>query len=98
MASTDLFYSRVAEREAELQLDAELRLGVHDASRVEWILSLPLPRSLERDYSAEVSIEIPSNLFAKHAPWDQLQELARLDGPEDSPAFDASSIDGLRRL
>jgi len=98
MATTDMLHSRLAEGGAELQLDAELRLGVHDASRVEWILSLPLPSSAETDYSAEVSIEIPSNLFAKHAPWDQLQELARLDGPEDSPAFDASSIDGLRRL
>ncbi len=71
---------------------------MHDASRVEWIVSLPLPREAPVPFSVEVTIEITSNLFAKHAPWDQLQELARLDGPHDSPAFDVNDIDGLRRI
>jgi hypothetical protein len=75
----------------------EVRAGVHDASRVEWVVSLPLAAT-KQEFATEVTIEIPSNLFAKHAPWDQLQELARLDGPEESPAFDTNTIDGLRRL
>jgi len=75
----------------------EVRTGVHDASRVEWIVSLPLAVK-EQEFTTEVVIEIPSNLFAKHAPWDQLQELARLDGREEGAAFDTATVDGLRRL
>ncbi len=99
MAATSLTRTIPPEKVASEEVSAakpEVRAGVHDASRVEWIVSLPLAAT-EQEFTTEVVIEIPSNLFAKHAPWDQLQELARLDGREEGAAFDTTTVDGLRR-
>ena len=79
-------------------LDAEVRVGIHDASRLEWSASVPLPDGEPLRYELEAVLEIPSNAFAKHAPWDQLQAFTRLDGPaEPVRAGDAVTIDALRR-
>lgn len=79
-------------------LDAEVRVGIHDASRLEWSASVPLPENAPLKYELEAVLEIPSNAFAKHAPWDQLQAFTRLDGPaEPVRAGDALTIDALRR-
>lgn len=79
-------------------LDAEVRVGIHDASRLEWSASVPLPDGAPLRYELEAILEIPSNAFAKHAPWDQLQAFTRLDGPaEPVRAGDAVTIDALRR-
>jgi hypothetical protein len=80
--------------------NAAVRMGIHDASRLEWSVSLPLPGEGERAvrYAIEVEMEIPANAFARHSPWDQLQTFTRLDGPaEPVKRGDPVSIDALRR-
>ncbi|MGO8995532.1 MAG: hypothetical protein ACLQVI_19660 [Polyangiaceae bacterium] len=79
--------------------DALVRLEVHDASRLEWSISIPLPEGRPLAYAIDVELEIPSNAFAPHAPWDQLQSFTRLDGPQASTrdSSDPVTIDGLRR-
>ena len=49
--------------------DAVVRLEIHDASRVEWSVSVPLPEDAPLKYAIEVELEIPSNAFARHTPW-----------------------------
>ena len=78
--------------------DALVRLEVHDASRFEWSISIPLPEKRPLAYAIDVELEIPSNAFAPHAPWDQLQSFTRLDGPQATTGgADPITIDGLRR-
>jgi hypothetical protein len=77
--------------------DVDLRLAVHDTSRLEWAVSVPLPEKGTVDYAIEVDLEIPTHVLVGHSPWDQLQELARLDGPNDT-APSVSTIDGVRRF
>src|SRR6185312_8533031 len=76
---------------------ADVRLEVHDTSRLEWAVSVPLPRSGENDYAIELDLEFPTHVLAEHSPWDHLQELARLDGPDDM-STSVSTIDGVRRF
>jgi hypothetical protein len=79
-------------------VDALVRLEVHDASRLEWSISIPLPEGSALTYAIDVELEIPANAFARHTPWDQLQSFTRLDGPALSPeSANGVSIDGLRR-
>lgn len=86
--------------DAEPALDGpgRVRLGVHDASRLEWSLSLPLPEvgSPPAGYSLRVEMQIPHNAFVRHVPWDRMQAFTRLDGP-DITAVSDSTIDSLRR-
>lgn len=78
--------------------DVEVRVGIHDATRLEWSVSVPLPERREVDYSIAVELDIPSNAFTRHAPWDQLQSFTRLDGPAEAVAPSGSvCIDSLRR-
>jgi hypothetical protein len=78
--------------------DVDVRLDVHDASRLEWSVSIPLPERGRATYAIEVELEIPANVFARHLPWDQLQSWTRLDGPAEAPPLvEAPSIDALRR-
>ena len=78
--------------------DVDVRLDVHDASRLEWSVSIPLPERGSAAYAIDVELEIPANVFARHLPWDQLQSWTRLDGPADAVRVDAApSIDALRR-
>src|ERR1017187_8763701 len=76
----------------------DVRMDIHDASRLEWSVSLPLPGTQPRPYSIAVEMDIPSNAFARHTPWDQLQSFTRLDGGETFQ-FDEDilTIDALRR-
>jgi hypothetical protein len=80
---------------------AAVKIGIHDASRIEWSVSLALPEKGAKKvaYSVEVEMEIPSNAFARHSPWDQLQSFTRLDGPADPmmSSGDVVTIDALRR-
>jgi hypothetical protein len=78
--------------------DALVRLDVHDASRLEWSISIPLPKGRPLAYAIDVELEVPSNALAHHAPWDQLQSFTRLDGPQlGTEGTDPVTIDGLRR-
>jgi hypothetical protein len=79
---------------------ADVRLAVHDTSRIEWAVSVPLPRpgkSGNAEYAIELDLEVPAHVLAAHSPWDHLQEFTRLDGPDDaSPSVE--TIDALRRF
>jgi hypothetical protein len=90
--------SLVPVREAAGDAGVEVRIDVHDASRLEWSVSVPLPTAGPLGYSIEVEMDIPSNAFARHTPWDQLQSFTRLDGGE-AFSFDEAilTIDALRR-
>ena len=97
MAIAELTTQTFATTEAAEEA-GKVRVGVHDASRVEWSLSLPLPADNAQSYSLKVEIRIPHNAFVRHVPWDQMQAFTRLDGPAHAPdAGDIATIDELRR-
>ncbi|HEY3822151.1 MAG TPA: hypothetical protein VGL81_33530 [Polyangiaceae bacterium] len=78
--------------------DVDVRLDVHDASRLEWSVSIPMPESGRATYGIDVEMEIPANVFATHFPWDQLQSWTRLDGSGPAPGRSGTpSVDALRR-
>lgn len=83
--------------EAPSALEGQVRVAVHDASRLEWSLSIPLPEDAPLEYTLDVEIQIPQNAFVRHTPWDQMQAFTRLDGPAFAVAEDVMSIDHLRR-
>lgn len=74
-----------------------VRVAVHDTSRLEWNLSLPLPDDKPSSYSLRVEMQIPQNAFVRHVPWDQMQAFTRLDGPAIAAVGDDVTIDALRR-
>src|SRR6476619_1735307 len=74
--------------------EAIVRLEIHDASRLAWSVSIPLPGESAFQYVINVELEIPPNAFARHTPWDQLQSFTRLDGPKETTfSSDPVSID-----
>jgi len=86
------------ERAKAADSSVDVRMDIHDASRVEWSVSLPLPEGRPSAYSMSVEMDIPSNAFARHTPWDQLQSFTRLDGGETVELDgDILTIDALRR-
>ena len=94
----DSLASLVPDRAEAATSCVEVRMDIHDASRLEWSVSLPLPTEAPCPYSIAVEMDIPSNAFARHTPWDQLQSFTRLDGG-DTFTFDENilTIDTLRR-
>ena len=72
-----------------------VRVGVHDASRIEWSVTVPLPRVQTLRYSMRLEMQIPS--LVTHAPWEQLQSFTRLDGPAITLSRGVDTIDMLRR-
>ena len=97
MAIAGELTQRYAALEEAAKNAGQVRIAVHDASRLEWSLSIPLPREKSVEYSLCVEIQIPQNAFVRHSPWDQMQSFTRLDGPAVGPRGDATSIDALRR-
>jgi hypothetical protein len=97
MAIADLTEEAYVAHEAANEAAGRVRVAVHDASRIEWSLSVPLPTDAPLDYSLRVEMQIPSNTFVRHIPWDQMQAFTRLDGPAVAAHGDAVSIDQLRR-
>ena len=75
--------------------DRVVRVGIHDASRLKWSVSVPLPERHKLDYLIEAELEIPTNAVAHRTPWEQLQGLTRLSGMTASS--DDSTVDSLRR-
>jgi hypothetical protein len=99
MAIAELTQEAYVALEAAAEGAGKVRVGVHDASRLEWSLSVPLPENqVPTPYSLKVEMQIPQNAFVRHSPWDQMQAFTRLDG---SAPFamdpDAVTIDALRR-
>ena len=98
MAIAELTQEAFANEEATEDA-GRVRVGVHDASRLEWSLSVPLPAvgTPATAYSLSVTMQIPQNAFVRHLPWDQMQSFTRLDGPAIHAVGDVVTIDALRR-
>src|ERR1700693_3002520 len=56
--------------------EAALKLRIHDSSRIEWSVSVPLPADRRLSYEIEARLEVPATAASRHAPWDQLQVLS----------------------
>lgn len=97
MAIAELTEEAFVAQEAANEGAGRVRVAVHDASRIEWSLSVPLPNDTSLDYSLRVEMQIPTNTFVRHTPWDQMQAFTRLDGPAVAAHGDVVSIDQLRR-
>lgn len=98
MAIAELTQEAFAAEEAAGEGAGKVRVAVHDASRLEWSLSVPLPaEGAPATYSLGVEIQIPTNTFVRHVPWNQMQAFTRLDGPALTAASDVVTIDYLRR-
>jgi len=98
MAIVELTQEAFAATEAAAEGAGKVRVAVHDASRLEWSLSIPLPESqVSASYSLRVQMQIPQNAFVRHVPWDQMQAFTRLDGPAIAAIGDVVTIDALRR-
>jgi hypothetical protein len=95
----DVARSPVEGYRTDVEADTLVRIGIHDASRLEWSVLLPLPGEADRAYryAIQVEIEIPSNALALDSPWDQIQSFTRLDGPLDRLQKEEGPIDALRR-
>jgi hypothetical protein len=74
-----------------------LRLSLHDLSRLEWMVFVPLPQGKKLPYRIEVTLEVPTSAGERRSPWDQLQAFTRLDGPRDVATSDDRTVDTLRR-
>ena len=77
--------------------ETAIRLRIHDASRLEWIVAVPLPRERPLPYQIDVELEVPASAAGGDAPWDQLQTFTRLDGPTEIASSPDVTIDALRR-
>lgn len=97
MAIAELTQEAYAATEAAAEGAGRVRVAVHDTSRLEWSLSLPLPEDKPATYSLRVEMQIPQNAFVRHLPWDQMQAFTRLDGPAIAAVGDVVTIDALRR-
>jgi hypothetical protein len=98
-ASGELSETRDASSEVRQAAEpsAVVRVAVHDASRLEWSVSVPLPDRRPLEYTLRVELQIPQNAFVRQSPWDQMQSFTRLDGAAVSEGGDVVSIDLLRR-
>jgi hypothetical protein len=74
----------------------DLQVTVHDSSRFEWQVILPIPSSGTVPYSIETEFEIPSNALSGHSPWDLLQGFTRLDADIAAVRSDGS-VNALRQ-
>src|SRR4029077_11542683 len=99
MAIAELTQEAFAASEAAAEGAGRVRVGVHDASRLEWSLSVPLPEPGSAPASCGLLFElhIPANAFGRHVPWDEKQAFTRLYGPAYAAVGDVVTIDALRR-
>src|ERR1700687_1259579 len=74
----------------------ELQVSVHDSSRFEWQVGVPIPGAGTIPYSIETEFEIPSNALSGHSPWDLVQGFTRLDADLASVRTDGS-VNSLRQ-
>jgi hypothetical protein len=79
------------------EASARVDVAVHDASRLGWQVTVPLPEAKRMPYTFELEVEVPTNLVGMMDPWAALQSNARLDGiPEDGRARE-QSVEAFRR-
>ena len=76
---------------------AHVEVGVHDASRLAWNVTAPLPPSGQHAHAFELELEVPANLAAIGDPWAALQAYARLDGVEEPTGVAEASLTAFRR-
>lgn len=86
----------------ELPVD-RVGVAVHDATRVSWDVTVPLPSSGAAAYTFELELELPENVVFGVDPWGALQAYARLQGlgERDDPSPDAfrrQVVDASSRL
>jgi hypothetical protein len=74
-----------------------IRAHIHDASRFEWTIVIPLPDHGKRQYTIEVEFELPAKAVSSTTPWEQLQTFTCLDGASGVLPSDDATIDTLRR-
>lgn len=80
----------------EAPLEAEI--DVHDASRFEWRVAVPVPESGRLEYSVEAEFELPSGSVSARSPWDQLEGFTRLDRPQAAaPSGGAETAESVRQ-
>src|SRR3989442_7560211 len=77
--------------------ETAIRLRIHDASRIEWIVAEPLPRGRPLPYQIHVEMEGPRGPAGRHPPWEHLQTVTRLPGPPQLASATQLTIDRLRR-
>jgi hypothetical protein len=74
-----------------------VEVTVHDASRLAWQVTVPLPEQGRAPYRFELEVEAPANLVGSLDPWAALQSYARLDGADDSDLAGRGSLETFRR-
>jgi hypothetical protein len=76
-----------------------VEVGVHDASRLAWNVTVPLPEGdrTPARYAFELELEIPANLAGLRDPWAALQAYVRLDGSDGAVGEGEASIESFRR-
>ncbi|APR82260.1 Hypothetical protein A7982_07609 [Minicystis rosea] len=77
--------------------DGAVRVRIHDATRFEWAISIPLPARGHLAYTIEVELEVPTNAVVRRSPWEQIQTFTRLDEAHKPEPREATTIDTLRR-
>jgi hypothetical protein len=76
----------------------EIEVGVHDASRLAWNVTIPLPATGRSSRHAfELELEVPTNLAGIRDPWGALQSYARLDGGAEWGNGSETSVESFRR-
>jgi hypothetical protein len=48
--------------------DTAIRLRIHDASRIEWIVAVPLPADRPLAYEIGAELEVPASAAGRDAP------------------------------
>lgn len=90
--------SMLARAEREQASEADVRVEIHDASRLEWSVAVPLAQGEPVHASVELDLEVPENTYVAHDLWTQLQIYTRLDSPvEPLRSDELDSIDAIRR-
>jgi hypothetical protein len=72
----------------------QLQVAVHDISRFEWRVILPLPADGALHYSVDAEFEVPAST-ASRSPWDQLHGFTRLEEAR-ADTGDRATVDGVR--
>ncbi len=60
----------------------DLRIGVHDRSRLEWVATVPIaPPGEQHTWNITLHAEIPDAMWLDHAPWNHFTVRSRLTSP-----------------